>query len=94
MARSLPTNQTPKSFLPLVLSAVGTTIATVSLVTTIVQAQIGNLQTQITKLDKRMQSQLTSVQTQIGSLQTQITGFDERLQSQFTNVNTGIESVR
>ena len=77
MARSLPTNQTLKSFLPLVLSAVGTTIATVSLITTIVQAQIGNLQAQIgnlqaqiTGIDQRTQSQLTSLQTlitQIGS---------------------------
>ena len=94
MARSLPTNQTLKSFLPLFLAAVGTTVATATLVTTLVQTQIGNLQMQITGIDQRTQSQLTSLQTLIGSLHTLITGIDERIQSQFENVNTAIESVR
>ena len=80
MASSLPTNQTLKSFLPLILSAVGTTIATVSLVTMLVQ-------TQITGMGERTQSQLTSIQAQITQL-------DERMQSRFVNVNTAIESVR
>ena len=82
MACSLPTNQTLKSFLPLVLSAVGTTIATVSLITTIVQAQIGNLQEQIGNL-----------QAQIGNLQEQITGIDQRTQSQLTSLQTLITQI-
>ena len=73
-----------------VWTAIGTTIATATLVVAIVQLQIGNVQSQI----ENVQAQIGNVQAQIGNAESQITGLRGYVQNQFNSVGTTLESVR